>query len=517
MREWLIFPSLAAASLALMTFHSAWWGLVLLYLSIRVYCLRDGRIFYSYVIILVLVVISAYCQRPRLAPAVTDNQASFTVRMPINQLSVDGDQVAFKGQVVDSDHLQKYVQCYYRLGSESEKADWLALDESVVLEVEGHLELPKENRNRQLFNYRRYLKQKNIYYILVIDTVTIFGPDQSLSGRWAQGVYRFINKFSDMTPTLVRDYSLSLFFNQSDAISQPVYQAYQKLGLIHLFAISGFHVNFLLKQMKNIFLRLGLSVEAFDYLALAFLLVYTAALAFPHGLLRASGAYLYNSWQIRHNREPSTFVGTAGVMLATLFLKPSAVLSLSFQLSYLLAFTIILMGRALAKWQGAFWLRGLLLNFLCSLLIMPILMINFHEFSWLNLLLNGLYSFIFANFLFPGLLLAMGLHLLDWQLVSRPLLWVLNWLIQGVENFSLWAQSWSFFHWITGQPPLYLLAILLTSILCFCLALEGRRYIKIASLFLTLSLLLVYISPYLNPWGIVQMIDIGQGDCLLVS
>jgi len=519
MKHGLIFHAIAILLLILVIFQSHVWGWVLYSLWwLRIICLQNSKFLGRFIVIQLLLVICFVYQKQQAVSHLDGEAQIFMMDVAVTDIKVEGDLLSLKGETSNTkDGMQERVQVFYRLPDEQSQKEWQAVHQSVRLEIAGNLERPNQNDNRYLFNYQAYLKRHDIYWILSADKIKIISPLITYD-YWLPNMSKAITNWLDtLSNPIIRAYSLSLFFNQMDALDEDALSAYQSIGLIHLFSISGFHVQYFLRIFKHIFLRLGITVEDFDLIAILMLSLYTLVLGMPYGLIRSTTAYTYNVIQDRRNQQPSSIMGTTWAMLILMILDPQVVFSLSFQLTFALSYTILFTEHAI---QGRYrhpLLEELWQSFTCTLVTIPFLIMTYYEFSWATLLLNYFYAWIFAAFLFPGLLSILALHVLN---IANYFWWfqtAIAYIIQGVEGLAKFAQTWTWFHWITGHPQTWVLIFFVCSLLYFLVALSEHQFQKSANVLISLAILLLYANPYLHRYGQVVMVAVGQGDSILLE
>ncbi|RPA61308.1 DNA internalization-related competence protein ComEC/Rec2 [Aerococcus agrisoli] len=519
MKYGLIFHAVGILLLILLVFKPHFWSF-LLYLVwlVRVFCLHNRQFLRQFVVIQLLLGMFFVYHKQEEVSHLTGKEQQFMLDVAVTDIKVEGNLLSLKGQTSDTvDGKSEKIQVFYTLPDEQSQKDWMTVPQSVRVFAEGTLEVPNQNGNFYLFNYQEYLKRQDIYWILSADEIRI---ESSLSSftYWlpntAQAITQWLQTLSNQT---VQAYSLSLFFNQMDALDEDALSAYQTIGLIHLFSISGFHVQYFLRIFKNIFLRMGLTVEHFDLIAILILGLYTMILGMPYGLIRSTMAYSYNVIQDRRGQDPSSIMGTTWAMQVLMILDPQVIFSLSFQLTFALSYTILFTGQAIqARYQHPLMVE-LWQSFTCTLVTIPFLIMTYFEFSWIALFLNYVYSWVFAAFLFPGLLSILALHIFTlanyfWWLQSA-----IAYIIQGVEGIAKFAQSWTWFHWITGRPQTWVLLFFVCSLLYFLVSLSEPQLQKSAHIFIAIAILALYANPYLHRYGQVAMVDVGQGDSLLLE
>ena len=153
----------------------------------------------------------------------------------------------------------------YRIKSEEEKKRLNHyLSPGLIFKVNGKLEEPSVSTNENGFNYKNYLQQKHIYWILKPEKLSIIVDEQStptilttLKKVRGDGIRYLESHFPKETIPL----AVALLFGSSDFISQTIMDDYRELGIVHLLAISGLHIAIIVAIVYYILLRIGLTRE----------------------------------------------------------------------------------------------------------------------------------------------------------------------------------------------------------------------------------------------------------------
>ncbi|KAA9300776.1 MULTISPECIES: DNA internalization-related competence protein ComEC/Rec2 [Aerococcus] len=511
--SWALLVLLAAC---LVLAPSIWSGAGLALLVVRLAYLKEPR-FFRWSLVLVGLCL-AYFSWVGAGQASQLEAGDFegALAMDLATLQVDGDQLKFQADLLLEEGESEQVQAFYRLESAEEKAAFDGLDQALTWQVSGALERPQPNRNRYLFNYRAYLERQGICFVLDLEGMRPLAVQGGWRPRLAEAQVAIRQQLARLADGQVRAYVLALFFNDSQWIDPEAMDAYQTIGMIHLFSLSGFHVNFLLKHCRYLYLRLGGLLDYFDGLALVLLLVYGTLLAWPFGMVRAVGVYLYRVLCGYLGRPPSSLEGTAWTMMALLFLQPFALFSLGFQLSFALATALLVLDGGIRRLTSRPLGRELVRSLACALVSLPFLLAQHHFFSWLSLLVNYFYSLLFSSFLIPVLLGLLVLHALGLAnhlplfqaLLGRGLL--------VLEKISSALSQWQGLTWVTGHLPAWLFVVYGLALLAFFASLQAGHWGRKAWLPLLSLLALIYCWPNLQWTGQVSALAIGQGDCLLV-
>src|SRR5690606_24719436 len=134
----------------------------------------------------------------------------------------------------------------------------------ITCKVKGTLEQPPSASNPHAFDYKEYLKMKQIFWILEIEHLSF-----SQCHSQKTSLFLFFSKLRQDGIMYVKEYfpprtfplAVALLFGDRDLIEEELLTSYQKLGIIHLLAISGLHVGLLAGMFYYICIRLGLTRE----------------------------------------------------------------------------------------------------------------------------------------------------------------------------------------------------------------------------------------------------------------
>ncbi|MDO4679728.1 MAG: DNA internalization-related competence protein ComEC/Rec2 [Aerococcus sp.] len=437
----------------------------------------------------------------------TAGEATLRLFVPATDIQVQGDQLSLKGYLIHG-RWQEQLPIFFRIKSKGEQANWLHQTHSLIIQVRGEVKLPDARTNFGVFDYRQYLYSHNIHWLIQAKQLTIAGPATGIRAFIANTARQLHDSFDTLAVPEVRDYLQSLFFNDKQALDADVLTHYQVIGLIHLFSISGFHVNLLVRLLKQICLRVGMLKEHFEWFTLVILLLYGTVLGWPYGMIRALGDY--GLPKVCIYRPKNRFETTSISLLLILVCYPLAIFSLSFQLSYALSFLLRYLSQRPTKHSP--WLSGICLSFQCVLVAIPFLVYQYHEFSWVTVLFGQLFAGIFTLCLMPLLLVIMGAHWLGisgWFILLQR---VVSWIIQRIEWLSETLAHWHLLQWRVGTPGRLIIGLLVLAILYYFQCQLTRQHRSRSYWGLALALMLLWSAPYLDPLGQVATLDVGQGD-----
>ena len=152
----------------------------------------------------------------------------------------------------------------YKIKTENEKKLLQnELSPGMVCRVKGLLEKPPESSNPNAFNYKNYLLQNGIHWILEPEAFHINSCQNSPT--LLTSIKRFraegIRYLEDYFPKETVPLAAALLFGSSDLISAETMDDYRDLGIVHLLAISGLHIAIVVAIFYQLLLRVGITRE----------------------------------------------------------------------------------------------------------------------------------------------------------------------------------------------------------------------------------------------------------------
>lgn len=514
-----VFPAISCICLSLMFTSDTPMIWVLLYLLwfIRILYLRHKETFLATLLIGILFSSFVYFKYMNQESILLGDETTFLVYLKETTIEIDGNNLRFSGDVLVDDQYEEVVISRI-LETEAEKIEWLEKEKRTYFTIEGHLKEPTGHSNFYQFNYRDYLNRKNIYWQLQADTIDEFAykrNDKKLSHRLEELRYKIFQYIDQTFMEKIGSYIKILFFADNRGVSEEVLQNYRSIGVIHLFSISGFHITYLAHLFRRFFLRLGTTYERTNLLVILILPLYGLLAGLGVSVFRAVSQTSIPLIGKLFNIEIDTLSAWSLTMLFALFLNPYQVYAISFQLSYLLSGIFILMGRLtwlekLNPLQGA-----ILFSFISGLSSLPILSYHFFEVSWITVFANLLFIPFFTYFLFPSLLfIFLSSFLLSNTFIFSVLNTVLTSCILFLEGILTHLNDTFNFSFVVGRLPIFIKLLFIWSIYKIITRVEERKRPTILSILLLIGSLFYH---QFSPVGYVLMLDVGQGDSLVIK
>ena len=407
----------------------------------------------------------------------------------VNSYSINGDKLTIYLKA------KEIVIVNYYFKSLNEKTyfeDNLKLGD--LISVAGELEEPERNRVFNGFDYKKYLYNKHIFYLMNANNISIMEKNSGLLFYFKNLVMDRINSISKS-----KGYIMTFILGDKSFIDNEVKESYQDNGISHLFAVSGMHIS-LFAGIMLFFLKRVSYNNYFNYgMVCLFLLFYLFLAGFPASLLRASVMFILLSINKVFNLKISNLNILFMVIITILFIDPFYLFDIGFQFSYLISGTLIMMRWKIGVIKSKLK-RSLYVSVVCFLVSFPICIYNFYGTNFMSVLFNLFYIPFVSIIVFPLSLITFVFPFLDI---------VLYYSIFVMERISLFISSINFGYIIFpkvnfGVYFIYYIVIFLS-------------FWKIEFVLLFLVMLLIHKGYiYFNSNLYVYYLDVGQGDSALI-
>ena len=361
------------------------------------------------------------------------------------------------------------------------------------IKIEGELVLPKENTNKYLYNYKKYLSTKNINYLINISNYKKTKSTRNILYIIKQKIIKHLNNHAYLNAFILGDKSY---------IKTDVIKSYQENAISHLFAISGMHISLLSSIILKILKRI--TSEEKSYLVTSiFLIIYLFLVGLSPSILRGVLFFILfsiNKVYYFYIKPINIFILTLSV---TLLINPLYIYDIAFQYSFLISFTLIYMSDYL---KGTYFISLLKVSFLSFIVSVPISLINYFQINLLSIIYNLIYVPFISIIVFPLTLITS---------IFKFLLPIYNLLIYLLETTSLLLSKLSILKLIFYRLPdlFYIIYFILIIIILIKLKQNNYKYLFILIFFL----LIHYLYPTITRSNYLIMLDVGQGDSFIIS
>ena len=359
--------------------------------------------------------------------------------------------------------------------------------------VYGVFKKPKENGNFNLFNYKRYLLSNKINYVVTASKITIIKKNDNVFYKLKNNLLKRIESANRS-----KGYILAFLYADKSLIEKDIYTKYQKIGVSHLFAVSGMHVSLisivLLKLLNKI-------KERKRYIIVSiFLSIYLFLTNFTISMVRATFQFIlfFINKSFKLNIDNSNLV----ILLFSILviINPYNIYNIGFLFSFIISFTLIRCSKLI---KGKFIIKSLKISLISFFSSMPVLINNFFEVNFLGIILNIIYIPFVSYILFPLSLVTVLFPSLDN---------ILYMFISYFEKITVFFSNIKFLSFSICKMNIFLI-IIYYIIFIYILKRKKKLIYKIIIVIISL-IFLINNGRIVN--NEVSILDVGQGDSSLI-
>ena len=359
--------------------------------------------------------------------------------------------------------------------------------------VYGVFKKPKEHGNFNLFNYKRYLLSNKINYVVTASNINVIKKNDNVFYTLKNNLLKRIKSANRS-----KGYILAFLYADKSLIEKDIYTKYQKIGVSHLFAVSGMHVSLisivLLKLLNKI-------KERKRYIIVSiFLSIYLFLTNFTISMVRATFQFIlfFINKSFKLNIDNSNLVLFLFSILV--IINPYNIYNIGFLFSFIISFTLIRCSKLI---KGKFIIKSLKISLISFFSSMPVLINNFFEVNFLGIILNIIYIPFVSYILFPLSLVTVLFPSLDN---------ILYMFISYFEKITDFFSNIKFLSFSICKMNIFLI-IIYYIIFIYILKRKKKLIYKIIIAIISLTFLINNGRIVNNE---VSILDVGQGDSSLI-
>ncbi len=403
--------------------------------------------------------------------------------------NVDGDKLSL---VIKS---KEKVQCTYYITSEEEKIYYQnKLKLGITIKLNGKLNKPINNTVPNTFNYKKYLYNHQIYYLMTVDKIVITNNKENIFYKIKNSLIKRMEESSNTTR-----YLKAFILGDISEMNSEVYKDFQTLGVSHLFAISGMNITLFAAIIIFLLKKLKIPEDTRYVIAILFLFFHLFLTAFSPSVLRATLFFVFLSI----NKIFYTNIKTINIYLFTLailiFINPFILYDIGAEYSLITSLGLIL---ASEKLNNKNYLISLFnTSFIALLFSLGITGINFYEINLLSLINNLIFVPLVSFVIYPLSLIVLILPFLNPLLALS--IKILEYLSTFFSNFSL--------NFLLPKTIMIFWLIYYIVLIIF-IKTDKKRYLILVFIMLIAN----RFYPKLDTSHYVYFLDVGQGDSSVI-
>lgn len=455
---------------------------------IRIVCMKNQKLLLLVVLCSLFLVPRTYSYMQLTEEGKIANQ---TLTIQTDSITVDGNLLKLTGKIKH----KKYL-VYYSLKSPAEKQIWQRKKLPNAAVISGETINFTNARNLNGFDEKKYYQSLGFSQKIRGESLKPFRQKKAgLTDIRQQLIWKIDQRYNKRLSSYVK----AIVISYKDAQFAEYTAAYKTTGLLHLFTLSGLHIQFYLGGLHLLLKRIGLTRKVRLNLlsVLGICLIYLTGASFS--TIRAVVSFLIAFVCVTYDIALAKLDQWSLMLFVMIICFPLIFWSVGAQLSLYFALLLLYIRDLQFKnWQQ----MGLF-----SLLSLPILLFSFSEWTILGGFFTLLLFPLFEWGILPGcLLLFLGCFLPIPQFLSS----LLNNFFQLIENG---LGHLAFSNLVIGRPTFIVFLILVFLVL---LSIDRLKYRQNCYWLIGSAVLLVAATSF-SANGIVAFIDVGQGDSILIK
>ena len=405
-----------------------------------------------------------------------------------NESKFNGSETSFVGIV---DEIKKSDD-YYKITIKSKEKiigsyyskEPLNISLGDKITFKGTLSKPKNNTIPNTFNYRKYLYNHHVYYLVKIDNIKVISKTRSVKYKVKNYIVKRSEKFKHS------DYFKAFLIGDKSEMDD--YSIFQKNGVSHLFAISGMHLSLL----SGIILFLFKKSRFKEILACIFLILFSMITNYSASIYRSLLLFIY----IVLNKKLDLRISTVNVLLLVvctlLIFNPLIIYDMGFLYSVSVSLGLILFNKYMKK---NYFVNMFLTSFIAFLFSLPITLYYNYEINLMQIINNVVIVPLVSIIIYPLTILTFIFSFLE------PILNVFISILKFISTHLIM---------INIIVPKVSLIFYFTYYVFLFMFLKTNR--KIFILLIIIYTLCIKAKPLIDFNTYVYFLDVGQGDSLLI-
>lgn len=405
---------------------------------------------------------------------------------------VEIDELFFSGELKVKEVKEKYI-----LAANNNINYLIYIDNNIynkedIIYVSGQIREIESDLDIDVFEFKDYLNNKRVFYQIEAHSIKIIEESNSLNTKI---VNYLTNNLTD------ESYSMSrmLLFNDK-YVDKINYDNLKEINAVHLFVVSGFHISFLYKLVYKTFKESIVGAIA----GLLICIFYVYLLDFSISSLRAVLS-LFISIIFKDKISRLDNLSICGIIL--LLIEPLNVFNYSFIMSFLMTFSIIIVGNICQNKNII--LSKIITSIMCFLVMIPIQLLLNYKINFISLFTNIILSYV-VILIFILCIIGMVLSFINGNMFG----FIYKIFYDVISYLSSLKTSLLF-----GSLSIYEIIIFYAILGLIIIFLESKKYKTTGKFvfFLILFMFFLYNRSYFNPYQRVTFLNVYQGDCIILE
>lgn len=362
----------------------------------------------------------------------------------------------------------------------------------IKIKAYGSLNQPSKQTNINTFDYKKYLYNKNIFYIVTAKKIEIINSEINI-------YYKIKNYL--LKKTKINPYLRAFILGDKSLIDKKVLESFQENGISHLFAISGMHISLLSAIILNTLKKLKIKENSRYFYTSIFLILYLSQIGLSPSALRGVLFFILFSINKIYYFYIKPFNIALVVFCITLLINPYFIYDIGFQFSFSISIALILMSKKITGNYLQKLFKVSLISFFTST---PISLYNYYQLNLLSIIYNLFFVPLVSLIIFPMSLIALAL----------PINPIYNILTSLLEKISLTLGNINIGKIIFKKLNIYFYLIYYL-VLILIYIYRDKKIKRLITIYIGIIIIHFFI-PNIYRETYVIMLDVGQGDSTII-
>ena len=317
-----------------------------------------------------------------------------TINIPIKY---NKKQIVLKGYVINKKVTNDKITIYLKSKEKilvnyycKDKIDDIMYGD--YIKIKGKINIPNNNSNFNLFNYRKYLLSQKIKYIVSCNELKIIQRNNNIFYKIKN---KLINRICQIKKT--GNYIMTFVMADKNYIDESIKENYQNLGISHILAVSGMHVSFIAYILTKILFFISENKRYF--IISIILIIYLFLTNFTISMMRSCIQYMLliinNKFKLKIKTENII------IFLFSVFLlyNPFYIYNIGFLFTFIISFSLVIFNKLLDKKNKM--KNILIISFVSFLISIPVVVNNFYQINFFNIINNIIFIPFVSLVIFP--------------------------------------------------------------------------------------------------------------------
>lgn len=419
-----------------------------------------------------------------------------------------------RGFAISEKNEKWYVQL--KISTENEKNMFMQTSVAgMVFQVDAKEVEKRPASHAYAFDMDSYIKSNGAVGQIAVETYQITRKHESFLTYMAEKRFGMMRHIQTTFPLSLQAEAEALLIGSREQMPSQMQDAYQTLGITHLFAISGLHVALLALLVYGSMIRIGIRRETANLILIIALPLYAFIAGGAPSVWRSVSVTEIVLLSILFRKKLAIDDAFSLSIIGFVLLTPWVIFQIGFQLSYLAAFSLIY-SSVLLKNSMSYVMQSFVITALCQLIVYPILLYQFYEISISSFLANLVFVPLFSFVILPINLFFLLLTYLS-TTISDFLFQLYEPIRSLLSEFILHLGSLPYQLWNPMKPSLLLVFIAYGTVLFFFVSIEQKKRLVLSSILLLVPIGVMHVRPYLDSSAKITFLNVGQGDCIVIE